>query len=123
MMKLGWAKNNRLKQAFRFLPGTTTVDDSSRPFGYPSNTVPPSPGAPFKPMRMSVLASITNDFSGTFAFRDVDRQVDTPVNPPWWHARISAPAVHGKDIRNVAFFDWHVEAVKGTNGLMNLKPY
>jgi len=111
------------RQAFRFLPGTMTVDDSSRPFGYPANTSPPSPGAPFKPMRMSVLASITNNFSGTFAFRDVDQQVDTPVNPPWWHSRISVPAVHGSDLRNVAFFDWHVEAVKGTNGLMNLKPY
>ncbi len=111
------------RQAFQFLPGTTTVDDRSRPFGYPSNTIPPSPGAPFKPMRMSVLASITNDIGRTFAFRDVDQEVDTPVNPPWWHARISVPAVHGKGIRNVAFFDWHVEAVKGTNGLMNLKPY
>ena len=67
-------------------------------------------------MRMSVLASVTNDFSGTFAFRDVDQEVDTPVNPPWWHARISGPAVHGKGIRNVAFFDWHVEGMKGTNG-------
>jgi prepilin-type N-terminal cleavage/methylation domain-containing protein/prepilin-type processing-associated H-X9-DG protein len=111
------------RQAFRFLPGTTTVDDSSRPFGYPANTSPPSPGAPFKPMRLSVLAAVTNNFSGTFAFRDVDQQVDTPVNPPWWHSRISVGAVHGKDIRNVAFFDWHVEAVKGTNGLVNLKPY
>lgn len=111
------------RQAFRFHPGTTTVDDSSRPFGYPDNTSPPSPGAPFKPMRMSVLAAITNNFSGTFAFRDVDQQVDTPVNPPWWHSRISVPAVHGNDVRNVAFFDWHVEGVKGTNGLMNLKPY
>ena len=111
------------RQAFRFLPGTSMVDDSSRPFGYPDNTLPPSPGAPFKPMRMSVLASITNNFSGTFAFRDVDQQVDTPVNPPWWHSRISVPAAHGTDIRNVAFFDWHVEGVKGTNGLVNLKPY
>jgi len=111
------------RQAFRFHPGTTTVDDSSRPFGYPDNTSPPSPGAPFKPMRMSVLASVTNNFSGTFAFRDVDQEVDTPVNPPWWHSRISAGAVHGSNIRNVAFFDWHVEGMKGTNGLMNLKPY
>jgi prepilin-type N-terminal cleavage/methylation domain-containing protein/prepilin-type processing-associated H-X9-DG protein len=110
------------RQAFRFVPGTTTIDNYSRPFGYPSNTVPPQPRAPFKPMRMSVLASVTNDFSGTFAFRDVDQQVDTPVNPPWWHARISVPAVHGNDIRNAAFFDWHVEGVKGTNGLVNLRP-
>jgi prepilin-type processing-associated H-X9-DG protein len=111
------------RQAFRFVPGTTIVDDRSRPFGYPSNTVPPSPGAPFKPMRLSALAAITNNYSGTFAFRDVDQQVDTSVNPPWWHSRISMQAVHGSDVRNVAFFDWHVEAVKRTNGLVNLKPF
>ena len=111
------------RQAFRYIPGTLRVDDSSRPFGYPANTSPPSPGAPFRPMRLSVLASVTNNFSGTFAFRDVDQQVDTPVNPPWWHQRISVSAVHGGNVRNVAFFDWHVEAIKGTNGLINLKPY
>jgi len=122
-VKEGDQVNYASRQAFRFVPGTFAVDDSSRPFGYPSNTVPPPPGAPFKPMRMSVLASVTNDFSGTFAFRDVDQEVDTPVNPPWWHARISGSAVHGKGIRNVAFFDWHVEGMKGTNGLVNLKPY
>jgi prepilin-type processing-associated H-X9-DG protein len=73
-------------------------------------------------MRMSVLASVTNNFSVTFAFRDVDQMVDTPVNPPWWHARVSTKAVQGHDLRNAAFFDWHVEAIKGTNGLVNLRP-
>jgi prepilin-type processing-associated H-X9-DG protein len=110
------------RQAFGLLPDQTTIDNRSRPFGYPGNTIPPQPGAPFKPMRLTVLASITNNFSGTFAFRDVDQQVDTPVNPPWWHSRISAQAVHGRDVRNVAFFDWHVEPVKGTNDLVNLRP-
>jgi prepilin-type N-terminal cleavage/methylation domain-containing protein/prepilin-type processing-associated H-X9-DG protein len=110
------------RQAFQFLPDTTVLDNRSRPFGYPGNTIPPQPGAPFKPMHLSALASVTNNFSGTFAFRDVDRQVDTSVTPPWWHARISAPAVHGQDLRNVSFFDWHVEGVKGTNGLVNLRP-
>jgi len=115
--------NFALRQAFNLFSGTTTMDDSSRPFGYPGNTEPPAPGAPFKPMRLSVLASVTNNFSGTFAMRDVDQKVDTAVDPPWWHSRISVRAVHGNDIRNVAFFDWHVEGVKGTNGLVNLKPY
>ena len=110
-------------QARRYLPGITTIDDRSRPFGYPDNTTPPTPGATFKPMRMSVLPSITNNFNDTFAFRDADQQVDTAVNPPWWHARISVQAVHGKDIRNAAFFYWHVEAVKRTNGLVNLRLY
>lgn len=111
------------RQALRYLPGTANVDDRSRPFGYPGNTSPPTPGAPFKPMSMSALMSITNNFSGTFVFRDADQQADTSVVPPWWHARVSVPAVHGSDIRNVAFFDWHVAAVKGTNGLVNLRPY
>jgi prepilin-type N-terminal cleavage/methylation domain-containing protein/prepilin-type processing-associated H-X9-DG protein len=111
------------RQALRFLPGTTTVDDRSRPFGYPNNTSPPTPGAPFLPMSMSALASLTNDVSGTFAFRDADQEVDTSVTPPWWHVRVSAKAVHGGNRRNVAFFDWHVESVRGTNGLVNLKPY
>ena len=110
------------RQAFWFLPGSSTIDNRSRPFGYPGNTMPPQPGAPFRPMRLSTLASVTNSFSGTFAFRDVDQKVDTSVNPPWWHARISARAVHGQELRNVAFFDWHVEAIKGTNGLVNLRP-
>jgi prepilin-type N-terminal cleavage/methylation domain-containing protein/prepilin-type processing-associated H-X9-DG protein len=110
------------RQAFWFLPDSATIDNRSRPFGYPGNTRPPQPGAPFRAMRLSVLASVTNNFSGTFAFRDVDQEVDTPVNPPWWHARISAGAVHGGELRNAAFFDWHIEAVKGTNGLVNLRP-
>lgn len=110
------------RQAFWFLPDSTVIDNRSRPFGYPGNTTPPQPGAPFKPMRMSVLASVTNNFSGTFAFRDVDQQADTPVDPPWWHSRISPAAVHGQNVRNVAFFDWHVEGVKGTNNVMNLRP-
>jgi len=110
------------RQAFWFLPDSTTIDNRSRPFGYPGNTRPPQPGAPFLPMRLSVLASVTNNFSGTFAFRDVDQEVDTPVNPPWWHARISTRAVHGQELRNAAFFDWHIEAIKGTNGLVNLRP-
>ena len=74
-------------------------------------------------MSMSMLMSVTNNFSGTFAFRDADQQVDTSVTPPWWHARVSVAAVHGHEVRNVAFFDWHVESVRGTNGLVNLKPY
>ena len=108
------------RNALRFLPGTKTIDNTTRPFGYPSNTIPPVVGAPFKPMHLSWLAAITNNYSGTFAFRDVDQQLDGTNNPPWWHSWISHSAVHGSGIRNVAFFDWHVESVKGTNGLSNL---
>jgi prepilin-type N-terminal cleavage/methylation domain-containing protein/prepilin-type processing-associated H-X9-DG protein len=108
------------RTALRFIPGTKTLDNSTRPFGYPSNTIPPVAGAPFRPMHLSWLAAVTNNFSGTFAFRDTDQRVDGTNNPPWWHAYVSRTAVHGSDIRNVAFFDWHVESVKGAKGLGNL---
>jgi prepilin-type N-terminal cleavage/methylation domain-containing protein/prepilin-type processing-associated H-X9-DG protein len=108
------------RNALRFLAGTRTIDNTSRPFGYPNNTLPPVAGAPFKPMHLSWLAAITNNYSGTFALRDTDQQLEGTSNPPWWHPWISHSAVHGSDIRNVAFFDWHVESVKGTNGLSNL---
>jgi prepilin-type processing-associated H-X9-DG protein len=105
----------------RFIPGTRTIDNTTRPFGYPNKTIPPVAGAPFKPMHLSWLAAVTNNFSGTFAFRDADQQLDGTNDPPWWHSWISHSAVHGAGIRNVAFFDWHVESVKGTNGLFNLR--
>jgi prepilin-type N-terminal cleavage/methylation domain-containing protein/prepilin-type processing-associated H-X9-DG protein len=108
------------RNALRFLPGTTTIDNTTRPFGYPANTIPPVAEAPFKPMHLSWLAAVTNNYSGTFALRDTDQQLDGTSNPPWWHSFISHSAVHGSDIRNAAFFDWHVESVKGTNGLFNL---
>jgi prepilin-type processing-associated H-X9-DG protein len=108
------------RNALRFLAGTRTIDNTTRPFGYPSNTIPPIAGQPFKPMHLSWLAAITNNYSGTFALRDTDQQLEGTNNPPWWHPWISRLAVHGSDIRNVAFFDWHVESVKGTNGLSNL---
>ena len=108
------------RTALRFIPGTRTIDNSTRPFGYPDKTIPPVAGAPFKPMHLSWLAAVTNNFSGTFAFRDTDQRVDGTNNPPWWHAYVSHSAVHGSDIRNVAFFDWHVESVKGGKGLANL---
>jgi len=42
------------RNALRFLPGTTKIDNTTRPFGYPGNTIPPVAGAPFKPMRQAV---------------------------------------------------------------------
>ena len=109
------------RNALRFLPGTRTIDNTARPFGYPGNTIPPVAGAPFRPMHLSWLAAVTNNFSGTFAFRDVDQELDGTNDPPWWHSWISHSAVHGSELRNVAFFDWHVEFMKGTNGLFNLR--
>ena len=49
--------------------------------------------------------------------RDVDQQLDGTVTPPTWHGQIAPQAVHGNNLRNVIFFDWHVQGVHGTNNL------
>jgi len=92
-------------------------DESSRPFGYPANINPQIPGAPYKPFTLTKISSYTNSLSDVYAFRDVDEQVD-PSTYITWHTQISPRAVHGSNLRNVIFFDWHAEAVHGTNGLL-----
>ncbi len=95
---------------------TVSNNDYSRPFSYPSNTSPAVVGAPFPPLKISSITSYTNNLTAAYAMRDVDQQIDAG-NPPAWHTQISTTAVHGNNLRNVIFFDWHVQAVKGTNGL------
>ncbi len=90
-------------------------DNNSRPFGYPKGTTPAVAGAPFQPLRTTILYSYTNNLAALFAFRDVDQIADTSVTPPTWHGQISPLPVHGSDVRNVIYFDWHVQAVRGTN--------
>ena len=63
------------------------------------------------------VANYTNNLSNVFAVRDVDRQVDTSRSI-LWHTQISSQAVHGHDLRNVIFFDWHAQSVRGTNELL-----
>jgi prepilin-type N-terminal cleavage/methylation domain-containing protein/prepilin-type processing-associated H-X9-DG protein len=95
---------------------TVSNNDYSRPFGYPSNTTPAVAGAPYPPLKISALWGFTNNLSAAYAIRDVDQQIDTG-SPPTWHTQISLTAVHGNNLRNVIYFDWHAQCVTGTNGL------
>lgn len=97
--------------------GRINLDDqTSRPFGYPSNTVPPVEGAPYMPFSMLRISTYTNSLSAVYVLRDVDMEVDTDTSV-FWHNEISPQAVHGNDLRNIIYFDWHAEAIHGTNGL------
>jgi prepilin-type N-terminal cleavage/methylation domain-containing protein/prepilin-type processing-associated H-X9-DG protein len=91
--------------------------DTSRPFGYPSGTSPALAGAPYKPLKISAITQFTNSLTDCYAMRDVDQQLDGTVTPPTWHGQIAPQAVHGNNLRNVIFFDWHVQGVHGTNNL------
>ena len=92
-------------------------NENSRPFGYPAGTSPAVAGAPYVPLKVAAIAHFTNSMSDCYAIRDVDQQLDTAVTPPTWHGQISPKAVHGNDLRNVIFFDWHAQGVRGTNSL------
>jgi prepilin-type N-terminal cleavage/methylation domain-containing protein len=91
-------------------------DENSRPFGYPSGTTPAVAGAPYKPFKMLRIYSYTNNPSGCYALRDVDNGLDSGTTVSWYK-QISVTPIHGRDLRNVIFFDWHAQAVKGTNYL------
>ncbi|MEI6194413.1 MAG: prepilin-type N-terminal cleavage/methylation domain-containing protein [Verrucomicrobiota bacterium] len=106
---------NRVTYATRgqIIPG----NQNSRPFGYPAGTTPAVPGAPYKPLKVLSLTQFTNSLSDCYAMRDVDMQVDNGTPAPGWYAQISPTAVHGNNLRNVIFFDWHVQGVHGTNSL------
>jgi prepilin-type N-terminal cleavage/methylation domain-containing protein len=95
---------------------TVLSNDNSRPFGYPLGTSPPLAGAPYPPLKIRTIMEYTNNLSACYAMRDVDQQLDTGTSPTW-HTQISLTAVHGENLRNVIYFDWHVQGVKGTNGL------
>jgi prepilin-type N-terminal cleavage/methylation domain-containing protein/prepilin-type processing-associated H-X9-DG protein len=88
---------------------------NSRPFGYPLTNFPGIPGSPFKPLKLSAISSYKSP-AQTYALRDVDMQRDSGA-VIYWNTVISLQAIHGNDLRNAVFFDWHAEAVRGTNGL------
>ncbi|MEY4385166.1 MAG: hypothetical protein RLY20_449 [Verrucomicrobiota bacterium] len=96
----------------QIIPG----DNFSRPFGYPAGTTPPVTGAPYKPLKMTSILGLTNNPSGLYALRDVDMQVDNGASVSWY-SEISPTAVHGNNLRNIICFDWHVQSIRGTNGL------
>jgi prepilin-type N-terminal cleavage/methylation domain-containing protein/prepilin-type processing-associated H-X9-DG protein len=111
----GELDGNRVTYSTRgaIIPG----NDNSRPFGYPAGTSPALAGAPFKPLKIGSISAFTNSVSDCYAMRDVDQQLDGSGTPPTWHGEISPLAVHGNNLRNVIFFDWHVQGIRGTNSL------
>ena len=96
-------------------------NNNSRPFGYPAGLATSPVGAPFHPLKTLGISQFTNSMSDCYAVRDVDLQIDGNANISWQkpapNQQISTTAVHGNNLRNVIFFDWHVQAVRGTNGL------
>ncbi len=87
--------------------GERDADASKRvpPFGYP---VPPISN----PLTIVALSSLASP-SQAFAIKDVDRGnfTDLTLEPPGWYKDLPYGPVHGS-VRNVLFFDWHVEAVR-----------
>jgi prepilin-type N-terminal cleavage/methylation domain-containing protein len=93
--------------------------EKSRPFGYPASSLPAIPGQPFPTLKTSQILQYTNSLSNLYAFRDVDEIIDNPSAPGAgsWYSQIPPTPIHGPNLRNAVFFDWHAEAVHGTNGL------
>jgi prepilin-type N-terminal cleavage/methylation domain-containing protein len=94
-------------------------NQNSRPFGYPAGTTPPVAGAPYPPLKALSLTQFTN-LTECYAMRDVDNVLDNTPTVAWQDPakhEISALAVHGNNLRNVIYFDWHAQGVRGTNSL------
>jgi prepilin-type N-terminal cleavage/methylation domain-containing protein/prepilin-type processing-associated H-X9-DG protein len=91
--------------------------DASRPFGYPAGLSTSPPGSPIHPLKVLTLNQFGNGLSDAYAMRDVDQQLDIPDPAVSWHVNTSVTAVHGNNLRNVLYFDWHAQGVRGTNGL------
>jgi prepilin-type N-terminal cleavage/methylation domain-containing protein/prepilin-type processing-associated H-X9-DG protein len=87
-------------------------DNNSRPFGYPTGF---SGTAYAHPLKLSGISQYTNTLSDLYAIREVDNQLDNGTLN--WYTEISKGAVHGNNLRNVLFFDWHAAATHGTNYL------
>jgi len=90
-------------------------NDKSRPFGYPAGLGTSPPGSPFHSLKVLSLTQFTNSLSDCYALRDVDNELDNGTLS--WYKLISKTAVHGQDLRNVLYFDWHAQGVRGTNYL------
>jgi prepilin-type N-terminal cleavage/methylation domain-containing protein len=87
----------------------------SRPFGYPLTNFPGIPGSPYPPLKLSAISSYKSP-SLVYAARDVDMELDEG-KVVYWNTVISSQAVHGADLRNAVFLDWHAEAARGKVGL------
>jgi len=91
-------------------------NQNSTPFGYPSTIIPHFRGGRYKPLKLLNLSGYTSNPSGVYALRDVDMQADSG-SLTYWNTVISSQAVHGNDLHNAVFFDWHAESMRGTNWL------
>ena len=91
-------------------------DQNSRPFGYPLTNFVAVPGGPYKPFKLQNISSYAKNVGGVYAVRDVDMEADSG-SVIYWTTVISPQAVHGGDLRNAVFFDWHAEGMRGTNWL------
>ena len=82
------------------------ADKRVPPFGYPVAPVS-------NPLTLVGLSTLTSP-SQAFAIKDVDKAnfVDPSIILPGWYDDLPYGAVHGSGVRNVLFFDWHVEAVR-----------
>ena len=76
---------------------------------------PGIPGSPYPPLKLSAIPSYKSP-ARTYAVRDVDMQLDSGA-VIYWNTVISDEAVHGGDLRNAVFLDWHAEAARGKGGL------
>lgn len=95
-------------------------DEHSRPFGYPLADFAAVPGGPYSPLRLANLPAYHPNLPAIFALRDVDLEIDNDNNENFWGTVLSAQAIHGSELRNALFFDWHAEAMHGTNWLQPL---
>ena len=98
-------------------------NEQSRPFGYPAGLSTTPSGYPngIAPLKLSSLTSFTNNITDLYAIRDVDLILDGTASISWQVPpplnQISPTAVHGNNLRNVLFFDWHAQGTRGTNYL------
>jgi len=92
------------------------LDPNSRPFGYPLTNFVAVPGGPYKPLTLQSISRYTSNPARIHAVRDVDMQLDSGA-VIYWSTVISPIAVHGNELRNAIFFDWHAEGMRGTNWL------
>lgn len=108
----GERTNFRLNGAnvFPIVPGGP---ERTMAFGYPSGTIPAITGAPFRPLKLMRVATVTNA-SSFYTIRDVDNGIDVPgSSSAAWLSEIPVSPTHGS--RNWMFLDWHVESSSKTN--------
>lgn len=82
---------------FDFNPAQT-----NNPFGYSSGTPPP------KSQKLSTVQSWATP-ANIWWLVDIDRQNGSA----WPYSLMPAAPVHGNNLRNYVFFDWHVAPIKG----------